>query len=484
VIRGLRSGGEEGEEEARSLAALVGLLPALLIVAAIALLAGAMRLHDFATVPGLTDTTDEYSFTWAGMQLLRGHAPAGATALASAYGGGQDVRLFGLSFHLVSPWLDHPPLFGLLPGAAELLSGFRSFVEISPSVMRLPSVVLGVVTVLLGYQVARRLLPPTGAVFAAFLLAVEPGLVLLSRPAMPEAALAPLLLLAVLLATPAIPETARPGSAGVGPAADRPPAGAALGALLAACLLAPLVGLDGVTVPAAATALLLSRGIRREAWLAAGAGVIGLLLWVAAGLLLDAGAFLRVLGDQLGGGGGLATALAFITGGLGAGRSWADAWYLFAWVALAYLTGNAKRRHRYRALLWPIAIHLVLVVPFLPTAALDSAGWYRLPTLPLLLIAAAAALYAAVREGQLLVPALGLATAGVWSLQGFFHPGFRPGAATVLILLAAGTLPMAVSELRSRGAFRDAALGIWAVLALVILAGDTLLAWNLGALSS
>src|SRR5437899_936696 len=78
-------------------------------------------------------------------------------------------------------------------------------------------------TVALGYALARRLLPPLGALLAAFLLAVEPGLVLLGRLAVPEAALAPMLLLTILLVTPWVPETAAQGSAGVGPAPGQAP---------------------------------------------------------------------------------------------------------------------------------------------------------------------------------------------------------------------------------------------------------------------
>jgi 4-amino-4-deoxy-L-arabinose transferase-like glycosyltransferase len=482
LLNRLRAGAEEGEEEGQPFGGLIGSLPNALILGAVTLLALVARLHDFAVAPGLTDAPDEYSFTWAGMQILRGHQPAGATAGVAAYSGGHDVSLFGLTFHLVTPWLDHPPLFTLLPGAAELAAGFRRFGEISPSVMRVPSILLGVATVVLGYQLARRLLPPTGAVLAAFLLAVEPGLVLLSRLAVAEAALAPLLLLAVLLATPAVSDSTHQGSAGAGPAVDQAPTGPTLALLLAVCLVSPLILLSGVVVPVTALALLLSRGIRREAWLAAAAGAAGVGLYALYGLVLDGGTFVRVFQQELAGAGGVLTPIRFVTTSIGPTRSFLDAWYLFSWAALAYLAGNAKRRHRYRPLLWPVAVYLVMVTPFLPSATLAQSGWTRLPILPLLLLGGAAALYAAVREGQLLVPALGLMSAGVWSLQWLFRAPFRPGALTLLVLFAVGAVPMAVTEVRSKGRARDAALGIWSMVALLVLAGDTVLTWNLAGL--
>ncbi|MHB8508772.1 MAG: glycosyltransferase family 39 protein [Candidatus Dormibacteria bacterium] len=479
LLASLRNFAGEPEEEGEPLQQLLTSLPSLLTMGAVGILALVMRLHDYALAPGLTDAREEYSFTWAGMQILRGHAPGGVSDLGAYAAHATDVRLFGLTFHVVHPWLDQPPLFGVLPGFSELARGFHGFGEISPEVMRLPSIALGVATVLLGYSLARRLLPPLGALGAGFLLAVEPGLVLLSRLAVPEAALAPMLLLAALLTTPAVPENMPQGSAGAGRAAEQAPRGSTMTALMALCFLAPLLRISGLVVPVAAVALLLARGLRREAVQAGAAGIGAVLLFSIYGVVLNPAIFLEVWRAKLAVGGGFNTALTFVTGSIGAGRPMVDAWYLFSWAALAYLAGNAKRRHRYRPLLWPIAIYLLLVLPFLAPGDLTTTGWTRLPILPLLLIGALAAIYAAVREGQLMVPVMAAASAGLWSIQWLFRSAFSPGALSLLVLLAVVAVPMAVTEIRARGRARDAALGLWAAFSLFVLAGDTVLAWNL-----
>src|SRR5207245_2947135 len=133
----------------------------------------------------------------------------------------------------------------------------------------------------------------------------------------------------------------------------------------------------------------------------------------------------------------------------------------------------------YRPVLWPVITYVALVVPFMPVQELAIGGWYRLPILPLMLIGAAGALYAAVREGQLLVPALALLSAGLWSLQWLFTFPWQPGAITLLLLAAVALVPVAVAEVVPRGRWRDAGQGIWALLAILILAGDTVLSYNL-----
>jgi len=392
--------------------------PALLSLGAVTILALVVRLHDYALAPGPGDVPDERTFT--------------ATLLN---------------------------LIGIRPSSAALTTDN----------LRRISIALGVLTVILAYSLSRRLLPPVGALAAAFLTAVEPGLVMLSRLALPEALFAPLLLAAMLLCTPPVPETVAQGSAGVGPAREQAPGLFTMVLLVAIGLLAPFLRVTGLVVPLGAAALLVSRGLHRDAGIVAVAGLAG--LWLGHNALTQEWAPPA--------GGGPLGSLGFITASIGAGRNMVDGWYLFGWLALAYVAGNAKRRHRFRALLWPVAAYAAIIGPFLPLAGSNTEGWYRLPILPLLLLAGAAALYAAVREGQLLVPALALFTAGLWSLQWLFTFPWQPGTVALLVLAAVTLIPVALAEVIPRGAPRDAGQGMWAAMALAILAGDVVLSWNL-----
>jgi hypothetical protein len=130
-----------------------------------------------------------------------------------------------------------------------------------------------------------------------------------------------------------------------------------------------------------------------------------------------------------------------------------------------------------------VAIYTGMVTPFLAPQGLTVSGWFRLPILPLLVVGGFSAIYAAVREGQLLVPALAILSAGLWSIQWLFPSPFRPGGAAIAAIALAALLPLAVAEVQSRGRSRDAALGVWGLLALLVLAGDTVLAYNLASLA-
>jgi hypothetical protein len=390
----------------------------LLSLGAVAGLALVVRLHDYVLAPAAGDVPDERTYA---VNLLN--------------------------------------VFGIHPGSATLTA----------DVLRRTSVALGVLTVVLAYSLARRLLPPVGALAVAFLIAVEPGLVILSRLALPEALLAPLVLWVILLCTPAVPETASQGSAGVGPAPEQAPSVLILVVLVALCVLAPFLRVTGLLLPLAAAGLLFSRGLRLQAGVITVAGAAG--MWLGH----------QALSQEwmpAAGGGPLGT-LGFISASIGPGRLMVDGWYLFGWLALAYLAGNAKRRHRYRALLWPVVGYAVIIGPLLPLGDSAAEGWYRLPIFPLLLVAGASSLYAAVREGQLLVPALALFTAGLWSLRWLFTFPWQPGTATLLLISAATLIPVAVAEIMPRGASRDVGQGVWAAMALAILAGDVILSWNL-----
>jgi len=467
------------EEDEPAQLALARSASSLLIVGSLFVLGLAVRLHDYVLAPGLTDVPTEFSFGWAGLRLLAGRAPSGASSLAPYAGHAVDVTYVGLRFHLATPWVDAPPLWALLSGLSARVAGATQFQQLTVEAMRRPSLLFGVITVPLGYALARRVMPPIAALAAGALLAVEPGLVLLSRVSVPEAALAAAILFVVLLVSPPVPETQPQGSAGVGPAPELAPSRAALASLAAVCALAPLARLSGIAVAVAGAGILYSRGLRREAVIAAAAGGAGLVAALLYGFAAGGGLFLPVLKAQADSGGGAAGLLTLITGRPGPGRTLLDGWAVFGWIALAYLAGNAKRRHRNRALLWPVVAYVAIAVPFLSARDLPFEGWFLLPVLPLLLIGATAALYAAVREGQLLLPALAALTAVAWSIQWIVVGGWQPGAVVLLALAGVALVPLAVAEVQPRGAVRDAGQGIWAALAFTALAGCVVLSWNL-----
>ena len=126
-----------------------------LLVALILALGLFLRLHDYTQAPKLADNQDELAWTWAGLSLLEDHSPTSWSYLL-AY-----PHVFaipepdnGQLLPGVHPWLDHPPLFAVLMGGYAWLAGERHFQDVSVAVIRLPVIMLSLLTLLLGQDVA------------------------------------------------------------------------------------------------------------------------------------------------------------------------------------------------------------------------------------------------------------------------------------------------------------------------------------------
>ncbi len=168
------------------------------VCALITLIGAVCRLYHYDIVPPHHWTPDEYAFAWSGMSLLRDHVPTGWSWLP-AYGSVPRVEWQGDSYKLVTPWLDHPPLFSLLPGAAALAGGAVHFFDCTLSVIRIPSLILGIASLPLLYVLSLRIGSPTMAVIASLIYALNPNTIFLSRLAVAENLIVVLSLLVMLL---------------------------------------------------------------------------------------------------------------------------------------------------------------------------------------------------------------------------------------------------------------------------------------------
>lgn len=106
---------------------------------AIFVLAMSLRAHHFADYPRHNQTADEYAWTWAGMTLLATGVPRSWSWLPG-YQDPEMVTWRGNSYRMVSPWLDHPPLFALAMGVWMRAFKYRDVLRVSLSAMRAPMV--------------------------------------------------------------------------------------------------------------------------------------------------------------------------------------------------------------------------------------------------------------------------------------------------------------------------------------------------------
>ena len=148
-------------------------------------LASSLRLYHYDSIPDDKWTADEIAFCWNGMSLIQNHVPT-AWSWLSSYGDFPIVMWQGHSYKLVTPWFDHPPLFSLVVGGAAILGGANSFFDVSMSVIRIPSLIFGILSVFLLFHLCTRLFNIYIALISSLVYATNPSIVFLSRLAVSE----------------------------------------------------------------------------------------------------------------------------------------------------------------------------------------------------------------------------------------------------------------------------------------------------------
>ncbi len=184
-------------------------LPIIFALLAIVYLGNYLRYFSYATVPHPGETSDEYSFGWVGISLLRDSVPIGWSGLPAYKAHDFEKinvdQLFDKDphrplFSLDKPWFDHPPLFGLITGGYAYTKGIRNFEDASVAILRRPMLRIGIVTTILIFLLGRKLYNPTVGIVASLVYSVSPFMVISSRLALAENAFIPLFLASILAA--------------------------------------------------------------------------------------------------------------------------------------------------------------------------------------------------------------------------------------------------------------------------------------------
>jgi hypothetical protein len=370
-------------------------LPALVVTLLLAL---ALRLHDYASAPAITDNGDELDWTWNGLGLIIHGSPYGWSNI-HVYPNPAPLILNGKLFQVVHPFLDHPPLFGLLTGAVAWLQGARQLTDVTAAMIRPVPIACSLVALLLAYLLGRRVLGAAPALIGLLLLATAPAAVLLQRQVEAEALLAPLLLGSLLLAHSVV---------------ERPGRRAAVAGLLACCAVAPLVKVSGVAVAAIISAVLLGVGRWRLASATLAAGLTGLGAFFVYGAVFDWNLFLRVIAGSEARRYGILGVYQFIAapaGPAGANQTLRDGWWLLGWLGVALAA--FQRERRLDLLGWPIVGYAVVIMLF--AEHISYYGWFRITIYPLVYLVAGGLAWRAIRDRSALGLLL-LLTVGVFSV--------------------------------------------------------------------
>ncbi len=146
----------------------------------IILLGFLLRFHNLHTWPRVGATFDEYAWTWQGMNLLQTGIPK-SWSPHPQYENANSIIYQKTHFRIVQPFLEHPPVFGLVAGSFAILNGVSDMYDVSIVKIRPLALILGVISIFLIFLLTKELYSIRIGLLSALLYATIPTIVIGSR---------------------------------------------------------------------------------------------------------------------------------------------------------------------------------------------------------------------------------------------------------------------------------------------------------------
>ncbi|MCW1949647.1 MAG: glycosyltransferase family 39 protein [Candidatus Shapirobacteria bacterium] len=180
-----------------------------LIFISIIVLAFFLRKKNYAQIPIPGQSVDEYSYSWVGLSLIKTGMPIGVSGIPGYQNQFSKYinvdRLYQtLSSDPLSinyPWMDHPPLLGLITGGYAAISGANVFEDTTSLLIRRPIIIISTISVALLMIFCWLNFRFLTAVISGSIYATTPLIVLSSRMIQAENAIIPCLLLVMIFSS-------------------------------------------------------------------------------------------------------------------------------------------------------------------------------------------------------------------------------------------------------------------------------------------
>lgn len=176
-----------------------------LLVVVILIFGLLLRRHDMYLWPRIGATFDEYAWTWQGVSLLTKGVPT-SWSYHPQYKNRKEIIYQKARFILVTPYLEHPPAFGLVAGGYALIRGATGMFDINILKIRSLSLILSAVSMLFIYLLASKIYGKRVGIISLLLYATIPTIVIGSRIVQNENFFIPMWLIVLYLVTKFIDE--------------------------------------------------------------------------------------------------------------------------------------------------------------------------------------------------------------------------------------------------------------------------------------
>lgn len=318
------------------------------------------------SIPRHGATFDEFAWTWLGINILTKGEPISWSSQPQ-YTNRFHLLYQGAAFWIVKPYLEHPPLFGLIAGGFAIARGARSMYDVTLHQIRPLALLMGTSTILLIMVYAYMLYGFPVAIVSGLIYAVSPTTVIGSRIVQNENFLIPLWITSLLLLRLYISKKKSYYyyiSVGI-------------------ASILPLAKVPWVVVPISVAMILSYFGYWKKAIIT---GIVSLLVfctYIFYGLFLDNELFIKLWTLQLArydihfhG------VFSIITRPLLVDRYYIDGWVFASWLSLACLFCRTLKKYIF--IIVPIVSYMLIYIVGIPDE--PAHGWYRYPFLPFLIL--------------------------------------------------------------------------------------------------
>lgn len=159
-----------------------------------------LRIHNLNTWPRKGATFDEYAWTWQGMNIIQKGVPV-SWSPHPQYENANSIIYQETHFRIVEPFLEHPPLFGIVAGGFALMNGASDMYGLDLYHIRPLALLLGTLSIILVFLLTRELYGIKVGLLASLLYATIPTVVIGSRIVQNENFFIPVWLLSLYLTT-------------------------------------------------------------------------------------------------------------------------------------------------------------------------------------------------------------------------------------------------------------------------------------------
>lgn len=340
-----------------------------------------LRLHHYDQFPRHGATFDEFAWTWQGISLWQKGIPT-SWSPHYQYKNFEIKKFQGAWIRLVTPYLEHPPLFGLIAGGFAILTGSQELFDIKLSQIRVLSLILGTISIFLVFLLAKKLYGNFVGILSAILYATVPTIVIGSRIVQNENFLIPMML-GIWFLILSFLETEKSWRRN-------------LAAILAGLL--TLAKVPWATVTIAGCLIFAKEKKFKDAAIFGFIATAIFSLYFLYGRIYDWSTFISLWGLQTARANiGLGNVLALFTYPYLVDRVYPDGWIYWGWISIFILSLNFKKHVK---LLIPLLSYFLIFIFAIP--GIEAQGWYRYPFYPFLIIASAVLLEEILNKPSLL----------------------------------------------------------------------------------